>query len=173
MRLLPTPLLLAAAAAALVAGTSLPASAADTQTTFTLVGGPLSISAPASANLGSQPASVGASNVSGQLGAVTVTDARGATLGWTASVISTAFTPPSGPADPASNITYSPGAITTVGVLVATGTPQTDLTTVKPVVVGTAVIGGNSATWNPTLAVVVPGGFVTGTYSATVTHSVA
>lgn len=168
-----TPLLLAAAAAALVAGTTLPASAAGTQTTFTVTAGTISISAPASASLGSQTATVGNSTITGPLGTVTVTDQRGGILGWTASVISTAFTPSAGPADPASNITYTPGTITTVGTVTATGSSAADLTTNKPVVVATLVNGGNSATWGPTLAVVVPGGFVTGTYTATVTHSVA
>ena len=50
-----------------------------------------------------------AGTISGPLGQVQVTDARSAAAGsgWIASVISTAFTPPAGPAIPASNVSYS------------------------------------------------------------------
>ena len=33
--------------------------------------------------------------------------------------------------------------------------------------------GTNTATWNPNLTVAIPVGVITGTYAATVTHSVA
>jgi hypothetical protein len=70
---------------------ALPAAADTTTTTFTLSGGALSISVPASKNLGS--AATGASSLSSQLGTVTVTDDRGALAGcWTATVASTDFT---------------------------------------------------------------------------------
>jgi hypothetical protein len=85
-----------AAFSALAAGTSLPAAAA-TPASFTLTAGALSISAPtASVSLGSEVASALATTMSGQLGSVTVTDQRGGTTTWTASVISTAFTPTAG-----------------------------------------------------------------------------
>ncbi len=41
-----------------------------------------------------------------------------------------------------------------------------------PVVTATGITGDNSATWNPTITVTVPGGTVAGTYSAVITHSV-
>ena len=61
------------------------------------------------ADLGTQANSVSAGTISGPLGQVQVTDARSAAAGsgWIASVISTAFTPPAGPAIPASNVSYS------------------------------------------------------------------
>jgi len=38
---------------------------------------------------------------------------------------------------------------------------------------GTALVGANTATWNPTLVVNIPAAAVAGTYTGTVTHSVA
>lgn len=145
---------------------------AVTPATFTLTAGALSISAPTgSVSLGTQVAATGSSTISGSLGAVTVSDQRGGVTTWTASVISTAFTPPSGPADPASNVSYSAGTIAVAGV-VATGVAASDLTGVSTVVTG-ASGGISTATWNPTISVIVPANFAPGIYSATITHSVA
>jgi hypothetical protein len=102
---------------------------------------------------------------------VTVYDQRGGVTNWTASVISTAFTPPSGPADPASNVSYAAGTITASGV-VPTAAPAPDLTGVSPVVTG-ASSGISTASWNPTITVIVPANYAPGVYSATITHSVA
>ena len=145
---------------------------AVTPATFTLTAGALSISAPtASVSLGSQLAATGASTISGPLGLVTVSDQRGGVTTWTASVISTAFIPTGGPADPASNVSYAAGPITVAGV-VATAVAATDLTGVSTVVTG-ASGGISTATWNPTISVIVPADFAPGVYSATITHSVA
>ena len=164
-------LLLASTFATLAAATALPAGA-DTPATFTLTAGGLSLSAPTgSVSLGSQPASTSSSTITGPLGAVTVSDQRGGVTTWTASVISTAFTPPSGPADPASNVSYAAGAITASGV-VATAVPAPNLTGVSPVMTG-ASTGISSASWNPSISVVVPANYAPGVYSATITHSVA
>jgi hypothetical protein len=43
---------------------------------------------------------------------------------------------------------------------------------VAPAVTATGITGDNSATWNPTINVAVPGGMAAGVYSATITHSV-
>jgi hypothetical protein len=97
-----------------------PASAATTAT-FTLTAGTLSISAPTgNVSLGSQVASTVSSTMSGSLGVVTVSDQRGGTTTWTASVIATAFTPTSGPADPPINASYAAGTITESAAVVAT-----------------------------------------------------
>ena len=168
-------LLLASTTAAFLAAAALAAPAADASnpTTFTLTPGALSISAPTgSVSLGSQVASTGATTVAGSLGVVTVTDQRGGTTTWTTSVISTAFTPTSGPADPASNVSYAAGVITSSATVVATAVPALDLTLVSPVVTG-ASTGISSASWDPTVSVVVPANFAPGTYLATITHSVA
>jgi hypothetical protein len=164
-------LLLASSVAALAGVTALPAGSA-TPATFQLIAGTLSISTPtASVSLGSQVSSVTSSTMSGSLGVVTVSDQRGGTTTWTASVISTAFTPTAGPADPASNVSYAAGTITASGV-VATAVAGADLTGVTTVVTG-ASTGVSSASWNPTISVLVPANFAPGIYAATITHSVA
>jgi hypothetical protein len=113
-------LLLASTLATVAAAIVLPAGAA-TPATFTLTAGALSISAPTgSVSLGSQVASTSPSTIAGPLGVVTVSDQRGDTTTWIASVISTAFTPPAGPADPASNVSYGAGSITQSSTVVAT-----------------------------------------------------
>jgi hypothetical protein len=165
-------LLIATAVIGLLATTALPAAAA-TPVSFTLTAGALSISDPsASVSLGSQVASTTSSTISGSLGAVTVTDQRGGTTTWTASVISTAFTPTAGPADPASNVSYVAGVIAVSPTVVATGVAAANLTGVSTVVTG-ASTGISTASWNPTVSVIVPANYAPGVYSATITHSVA
>jgi hypothetical protein len=165
-------LLLASTLATVAAAIVLPAGAA-TPATFTLTAGALSISAPTgSVSLGSQVASTSPSTIAGPLGVVTVSDQRGDTTTWIASVISTAFTPPAGPADPASNVSYGAGSITQSSTVVATAVPAPDLTGVSPVVTA-ASTGISTASWNPTITVFVPANFAPGVYSATITHSVA
>jgi hypothetical protein len=164
-------LLLLSATVVAAAVVALPVGAV-TPATFTLTAGGLSISAPtASVSLGSQVALTSQSTITGPLGVVTVLDQRGGVTTWTASVISTAFTPPSGPAVPASSVSYAAGSITASGV-VATAVPAPDLTGVSPVATG-ASIGISSASWNPSISVVVPANSAPGVYSATITHSVA
>jgi hypothetical protein len=103
-----------------------------------------------------------------------VSDARGslAGSGWVASVISTAFTPPAGPAIAASAVGYTAGAIVKVGTATYTANNPPNLTGVSPAVTATGITGDNSATWNPTISVLVPGGMAAGVYAATITHSV-
>ena len=165
-------LILASTLATLAAAAVLPAGAA-TPATFTLTAGALSISSPTvSVPLGTQVASISASTIVGPLGVVTVSDQRGGATTWTASVISTAFTPPAGPADPASNVSYAAGSITQSATVVATAVAAPDLTGVSVVVTG-ASTGISSASWNPNISVIVPANFAPGIYSATITHSVA
>jgi len=163
---------LVTALGAVTIGVALPAGA-STPASFTLTTGTLSISAPtAGISLGSQVASTTSSVMSGSLGAITISDQRGGPTTWTASVISTAFTPTAGPADPASNVSYSGGPIVDSGPVVATGTPVTDLTGVVPVATGTST-GISTATWSPTISILVPANFAPGVYAATITSSVA
>ena len=125
-------------------------------------------------SLGSRANTVAGGIISGPLGQVQVNDARSAAAGsgWVASVISTAFTPPAGPAIPASAVGYTAGAIVKVGTATYTANDPADLTGVAPAVTATGITGDNSATWNPTIAVEVPGGMAANIYSATITHSV-
>src|ERR1700691_5175263 len=146
-------------------GIVLPAGAA-TPASFTLTSGTLSISAPTDGvSLGTQVASTTPSTMSGSLGAVTVSDQRGGTTTWTASVISTAFTPTAGPADPASNVSYSAGPVVTSRPVVPTPDPVTDLTGVVTVMTGVST-GISTATWSPTISIVVPANFAPGLYTA-------
>jgi hypothetical protein len=165
-----------AALALLVLGVAQPASADVTAATVTVTGGSLSISAPVNAgNLGTRANTVVAGTISGPLGQVQVLDARSpiAGSGWVASVISSAFTPPTGAAIAASAVGYTAGPITKVGTAVYTANDPGNLTGVSPAVTATAITGDNSATWTPTISVLVPGGMAAGVYSATITHSVA
>jgi hypothetical protein len=171
------PFLVAVAAGILAIGIAVPASAApgESAANVTITGGFLSISVPANAgSLGSIVNTVGGGTISGSLGQVVVTDARSAAAGstWIASVISTAFTPPSGPTIPASRVGYTAGTITKVGTATYTANDPTNLTGASPAVTATGITGDNSATWNPTINVAVPGGTIAGTYSGTITHSV-
>ena len=156
--------------------------AATTTTTFTLSGGSLSISAPSSTvNLGTT--GTGSSTVSAQLGTVTVTDSRGALAGsWTATAASTDFTTGGASANETvakANVNYWSGAATASSgtavflpgqVLsaneVAIGSAQTAFS-------ASAIVGNDSASWNPTIDVHLPAAAVTGTYTGTITHSVA
>jgi hypothetical protein len=155
---------------------ALAATSGGTTASFTLVGGTLSITVPTTAvSLGTAPEAVGGQVISGSLGQVQVNDARNpaAGSGWVATVISAAFTPSGGPAIAASAVSYSAGAITKVGTATYTANNPVDLTAVVAVVTATGITGDNSATWNPTISIAVPGGTVAGTYLAVITHSVS
>lgn len=156
----------------LLAAVAIPAAGATTPALFTLTAGGLSISAPsATADFGTQAVSNSAQTITGSLGPVTVSDQRGGVTTWTASVISTAFTPTAGPAVGAVAVSYDAGAFTESGV-VATKIAASGLTGVTPVVSG-ASSGISTVTWNPTISILVPANFAAGIYTATITHSVA
>jgi hypothetical protein len=173
-------IVLAAAVLTLLAF-ALPARAADTTTTFSLAAGSLAISAPASRDLGS--GATGGGTVSAQLGTVTVTDNRGALAGaWTASVSSTDFTTGGATANETiakGQVTYWSGTATaSSGVAVFTpGQPLAAnaqaLGVSRTAFSASAIVGNNSASWNPTLTVNVPAAAVAGDYTGTITHSVA
>lgn len=151
------------------------ASAAGTASTFSLTGGALSISQPATANLGS--AATGSLTLSGSLGAVTVTDNRGnLTATWTATVGSTDFTTGGGTTYETvanSSIAYTAGLATSSSG-VGAFTPGVLANLTAPGTAGSWVgTGNNSATWNPTIAFTLSASNVAGTYSGTITHSVA
>jgi hypothetical protein len=159
-------LLLPVGAGATSLSTSTPAS-------FTLTVGTLSLSAPTgNVSLGTQVASTSASTMSGVLGAVVVSDQRGGATTWTASVISTAFTPTAGPADPASNVSYSSGVAVVAGPVVATTFSPSDLTGVVTVMTGVST-GISSVSWSPSISILIPANYAPGVYTATITSSVA
>jgi len=129
---------------------------------------------PVATNLGS---GAPGTTVSGAMGPMTVTDDRALlSASWTVTVASTDFTTGGGTAAetiPATDLGYDPGSITTTGVITATGTPVTLSGTAQPTVTGTAGVGDNTATWDPTLSVAVPASATGGLYTGTVTDSVS
>jgi hypothetical protein len=171
-------LLIASATGILILGLAVPGWAGTsgaTGATVTVTGGVLGISVlAAAADLGTRSDTVSGGTISGHLGQVQVTDARSAAAGsgWIASVISTAFTPAAGPAIPANDVSYIAGPITQVGTATYTADDPSNLTGVAAAVTATGITGDNSATWDPTINVAVPGGMAAGVYSATITHSV-
>lgn len=88
-------------------------------------------------------------------------------------MVSTAFTPPSGSAIPATAVSYTIGPITQVGTATYTANDPGNLTDVAPALTATGITGDNSATWNPTVHIAVPGGMAAAVCSATITHSVS
>jgi hypothetical protein len=166
--------IVALAAGLLTLGVAPQAMAAPTTAIVTITGGSLSITVPATADLGTRTNTVTGGTISGSLGQVQVNDARSAAAGsgWVASVISTAFTPPSGPTIGAAAVGYTAGPITKVGTATFTANDPPDLTGAVAAVTASGITGDNSATWNPTIDVAVAGGKAAGVYSGTITHSV-
>jgi hypothetical protein len=186
MRRALTAAVLAVLAVVAIAGAGAPAFAGrghkgdkGERTTVVPDAGTLSISVPATADLGTTgPGSTAA----GKLGTVTVSDTRNLlTVSWTASVISSDFTTGGGtPPEtiPASVVSYWSGSATdTSGIGVFTpGQPNASLAvpiaTSKAAFTVTLGIGNNSASWNPNLRIAVPLTALAGKYTGTVTHSV-
>lgn len=103
-----------------------------------------------------------------------MTDGRAGTTGWTVTANAVNFTGPSNISVSAvGGSAYIPGNITTTGTVTATGTTLTPLYPPGPVVTASGVSGNNTATWNPTISVDVPGTALSGTYTSTITHNVA
>ena len=143
--------------------------------TFAVTSGALTMTAPDTADLGTGAPGTA---IVGQLGAVTVTDNRAALAAtWNVTASSTAFTTGGGATAetiPAADVGYAVGTIGTTGTISATGHDLATLSAEPALVVaGTAGVGNNSATWNPTLDVAVPSAAVGGTYTGTLTQSVA
>ena len=140
----------------------------------------LTISNPGSATL---TGGVPGGSVSGQLGTVTVTDTSTLGLAWSAQVTTTTFTTGGGTAPETIGTTavrYASGpglGGTGIGVAVP---GQATVTQAVPLGGSTvtafssaATVGGASVSWNPTLVIAIPAGAVVGSYTGTITHSVA
>jgi hypothetical protein len=145
----------------------------DTTTTFAVGSGALTMTAPSTANLGS---GAPGGTISGPLGTVVVTDARAAlNASWTATVSATSWTTGAGTGAetiPPQDATYAPGTVTTTGTVSVNPQTVTMSTSPQPVVTASSITGNNTASWDPTITVHVPPAAVTGTYTATVVHSV-
>jgi hypothetical protein len=151
------------------------AHAADTVTTFSLTAGLLSVTAPEDAALAD--AATGAASLSGSLGTVQVTDARGSTAGWGATAASTSFTGSGLSVIPNGEVNYASGAATAFTGVV-TPVPgnlglATDMDPAVTAFSGTVAVGNNSVSWAPTLTVDLPANALAGDYSGTITHSVS
>jgi hypothetical protein len=146
----------------------------DTTVTFTVSAGILSMTAPATADLGTNGPGT---TIAGGLGTVTVTDDRALlAAAWTTTASSSNWTTGGGTPDEtilAGDVGYGPGAITTTGTITVTGTPITLSDGAAPVVTGTAGVGDSTAAWDPTVSVAVPAGAVVGVYTGTLTQSVS
>ncbi len=143
----------------------------------------LSITAPGSTNLGSATAG---QTITTQLGSVTVSSNASLLSGWTATVtLSGQFTvTQSGQSAtfPATRVRYWSGAATatsgiTAGICLpgqATSGLAVTLASARTAYSCGAIIASSSSlTWNPTLVVTTQGSDPVGTYSGTITHSVA
>lgn len=168
--------------AAVAAGVLAPAAhAADSGATFqiTAAASSVTISVPASTvDLGS--AAAGAASIAKNLGMVTVTDARSKLAPvWTVNASSTDFVLSGGTGTAeekvaATDITYTPGAVTYTGS--GTGafvaTPISSMSAPLPVGVYTGVVGSRTVSWNPTVTLPLNANQVAGTYNGIITHSV-
>ena len=119
-------------------------------------------------------------HVSASLGTVTVTDDRAPLAGsWAASVVSSAFTTGGATTHetiPAADVAYAPGSATgTTGIV----TPAAGLGGAlggDPALTAfsaSAETGISSVSWAPTITITPPSSSVAGTYTGTITHSVA
>ncbi|HET7015802.1 MAG TPA: hypothetical protein VFI65_17915 [Streptosporangiaceae bacterium] len=146
----------------------------DTTVTFAVTSGELTMTAPAAADLGS---GAPGTDISGSLGAVSVQDNRALlTASWVVTASSTDYTTGTAtPAEtiPATDVDYAVGTITKTGTITTTGTNITMSNSTQTVVTGSAGVGDNSASWDPTITVHVPANAVNGTYTGTIAHSVS
>jgi hypothetical protein len=146
----------------------------STTVTFAVTSGALTMTVPASADLGS---GAPGTDISGALGAVSVQDNRALLeASWTVTASSTAYTTGSAQAAetiPATDVDYAVGTITTTGTITATPTDITLSGSAQTVVAGSSGVGDNTAAWDPTITVHVPAAAVNGSYHGTITHSVS
>ncbi len=151
------------------------ATASNTPVTVEVTGGALTISAPAqSVDLGSVITSGNSQTVRAQLGNVAVTDNRAGTAGWTATASASDFTGPQTIATSTFGlVVYTPPQAAVTGSATVNPATVSTLYPGGPVQVATNVGGSNTATWNPTIAVNIPANALAGTYSTSITHSVA
>ncbi|MET8438893.1 hypothetical protein ABZV61_40745 [Streptomyces sp900116325] len=172
------------AAASLVVGlvaalsVPLPASAdqsGTTPVTLSITTGTIDITVPTGpVSLGTVAASSSPQTVSAQLGNVTVADNRGGTTGWVVTANGVDFTGPQSISVSApGSSSYNTPPATVTGNAIVTASNLDPLYPPGPVQTATSVSGINSAVWNPTISVTVPADALAGTYSSTITHSVA
>ncbi|MFJ5922629.1 hypothetical protein ACIQF6_08470 [Kitasatospora sp. NPDC092948] len=163
----------AALAAALVLGQPVLAVAEDdpsTTVTFVVTSGALSLSVPASADLGS---GAPGTSIGSAIGPCSVVDDRAlASASWTVTASETDFV--NGVSTiPATDSDYTVGVVTTTGTITVTTTDVTLSGAPQVVLTGSAGVGDNTASWDPTVTVHAPASAVSGLYTGTLTQSVA
>jgi len=132
--------------------------------------GYLTISAPASLNLGSS-ISFPAAFVVPATSPVSVGDGRFVSMGWTSQVVMSDLTPTAGGAIiPASIFAYDPGVITDSGPGSSTGISAANVTSLVSVVNTVGV--RTNAVWTPSISVTEPLTPADGAYTGTMTSSV-
>jgi hypothetical protein len=165
-----------AAAFVLAVGLAGPATAdsGTTPVTLEITGGSLSIAVPTdTVSLGTLSESSGSQTASAALGTITVTDNRGGTAGWAVDASANDLTGPqnisvNGP----STSSYTAPTATSSGTVNVSSSNLAGLYPGGIVQTGTGVSGANTASWNPTISILIPGSALAGTYSSGVTHSV-
>ncbi len=160
-------------ALALVA--SVPSAADVTTFSVEVTAGSLSLTVPADAgSLGSFQRCCSPETISGSLGEVKVVDVRSeaTATAWVVSVISTALTPsPPGPTIAALDIGYTAGVMTKTGTVTLTANDPESIEGTFAAVTASGIVGDNTATWDPTISVLVKAEVLAGVYSGTITHS--
>lgn len=141
----------------------------------------VAITVPSSKNLGS--VATGTSTLSAQLGTVTVTASGLIAPNFVATVTATVFITGAGSANQTigkASIFYWSGPATSFTGLLAGGTPgqanaaaAVDLSVPRTAFSGQGTLLTISGAWNPTIVVHIPAAAVAGTYTGTITHSVA
>jgi hypothetical protein len=140
----------------------------------------LSISVPGSVSLGSK--TPGSASISGQLGPVTVNASGLVAPSFTATVSTTVFTTGAGGANETiakSAVSYWSGPATAaVGTLSTTpgqvnAAAAQSLSSSRTAFSAVGLLLTIQVVWNPTLIITLPSNAVAGTYTGTITHSVA
>jgi hypothetical protein len=149
--------------------------------TFSLTGGTIAISQPSgtAALTGGALAGIAGSAITGSLGSTTVTDQRGGTTGWTSTIAqTTAFTDGTTTIPVGNTKAWVGSAIVPTGIAVVTsGTYVSQATglalsgTGQNFVTATAVVGNNSATFNPSIAVTLPSNATAGDDTGVITQT--
>jgi hypothetical protein len=142
--------------------------------------GALAVTVPSSANLGSAP--TGTASLTAHLGTITATNSGIVAPSVTAQVSCTAFKTGAGTANqtiPCTAISYWSGPATAQSGLSSntpgqlTAAQAVVLSTTRTAFSATGALLNISVSWNPTIIVTIPTSAVAGTYSGTITHSVA
>jgi hypothetical protein len=148
--------------------------------TLTVALGALAITVPAAVSLGNAAPS---GSISAQLGTVQITDTRNSNpANWTVTVSATSFKTGGGTTPetiPTTAVSYWSGGFTAksgLGTFTGgqiTASDAVVLSASRTAFTHTSGLLNNSASFNPTLIIAVPAAALAGTYTGTVTHSVA